>query len=140
MTRYLLDTNIISNATRPAPSPALAAWLQAQSDQDLFISSLTLAEIERGILEKPAGKKRRELEHWFEGPEGPRALFAGRVLLFDELAATAWAHLMADGTKAGRPRNALDMIIAATAAANDCVIVTENERDFVGLTFLNPAR
>lgn len=58
MTRYLLDTNIISNTVKPNPSETLLAWMAAQRDDDLFISSLTLAEIRRGILEMPAGRKR----------------------------------------------------------------------------------
>ena len=139
MRRSLLDTNIISNVTKPAPSEALVAWMAEQADEDLFISSLTVAEIRRGILEKPAGKKRRELERWFSGAEGPQALFAGRVLPFDEKAGLIWARLMADGAK-GRPRSPLDMIIAAVAEANDCVVVTENERDFAGLKIVNPLR
>jgi hypothetical protein len=140
VTRYLLDTNIISNATKPAPSPALLAWMAEQNDLNLFISSLTIAEIQRGLLEKPAGKKRAMLEAWFAGPEGPPALFAGRVLPFDEKAALIWARLMADGTAKGRPRSALDMIIAAVAAANDCIVATDNEKDFAGLKFVNPLR
>jgi predicted nucleic acid-binding protein len=88
----------------------------------------------------PAGHKRKTLESWFSGPEGLLALFAGRVLAFDEKAGLVWARLMADGTKAGRPRNALDMIIAAVAEANDCVIVTDNEKDFSGLNIFNPLR
>ena len=55
-----------------------------QNDDDLYISSLTIAEIRRGVLEKPAGRRRDQLEAWFGGPEGPQALFAGRVLPFDE--------------------------------------------------------
>jgi predicted nucleic acid-binding protein len=78
VSRYLLDTNIIGNATEPMPSQSLVAWMAAQADEDLFISSLTLAEIRRGVLEKPAGKKRRELARWFSGASGPQALFAGR--------------------------------------------------------------
>jgi predicted nucleic acid-binding protein len=140
MSRHLLDTNIISNATKPAPSAALTAWLAAQADEDLFISSLTIAEIRRGILEKPAGKKRRELERWFSGPEGPPALFAGRVLPFDEKAALVWARLMAEGAAKGRPRSPLDMIVAAVAEVNRCVVVTGNERDFAGLKIVNPLR
>lgn len=96
MTRYLLDTNIISNVVKPSPSPALLAWMDEQADQDLFISALTVAEIQRGLLEKPKGKKRALLEAWFTGPEGPQALFAGRVLPFDEKAALIWARLMAE--------------------------------------------
>ena len=113
MSRCLLDTNIISNVTKPMPSDALVAWMAEQSDEDLFITSLTVAEIRRGILEKPPGKKRRELERWFSGPEGPPALFAGRVLPFDEKAGLIWARLMAEGTAEGRPRRPLEMIIAA---------------------------
>jgi len=52
VSRYLLDTNIISNATKPEPSEALAAWMEAQADEDLFISALTVAEIQRGVLEE----------------------------------------------------------------------------------------
>ncbi len=140
MTRYLLDTNIISNVTKPRPSESLLAWMSAQADEDLFMTSLTVAEIRRGVLEKPPGKKREQLERWFAGPEGPQALFAGRVLSFDEKAALVWARLMADSTANGRPKSALDMIIAAIAEANDCIIVTDNERDFYGLDFVNPVR
>jgi toxin FitB len=140
VSRSLLDTNIISNVTKPVPSAALVAWMSGQADEDLFISSLTVAEIRRGILEKPAGKKRRELERWFSGPEGPHELFAGRVLPFDEKAALIWARLMADGAAKGRPRSPLDMIVAAVAEANDCVVVTESERDFAGLKIVNPLR
>jgi predicted nucleic acid-binding protein len=140
VTRYLLDTNIISNVTKPSPSTALLAWMGDQADDDLFISALTVGEIQRGLLEKPKGKKRALLEAWFTGPEGPQALFAGRVLPFDENAGLIWARLMADGTAKGRPRSALDMIIAAVAEANSCVVVTDNEKDFTGLNFVNPLR
>jgi toxin FitB len=140
VTRYLLDTNIISNIVKPRPSESLLAWWGEQSEEQLFLASLTIAEIRRGILEKPRGKKRDALDVWFSGPEGPQELFAGRVLPFDEKAALIWARLMADGKAAGRPRSALDMIIAAVAGANDCVVVTENEKDFAGLEIVNPLR
>jgi toxin FitB len=138
--RYLLDTNIISNFTKPAPSKSLIAWMAEQSDEDLFIASLTLAEIRRGILEKPAGKRRDQLDAWFAGPQGPQALFAGRILPFDEHAALAWARLMAHCKATGRPRSSLDAIIAAIAEANACILVTDNERDFVDIQFINPIR
>lgn len=136
--RYLLDTNIISNVVKPAPSQSLLAWMADRRDEDLYIASLTIAEIRRGIIEKPAGKRRNDLEAWFSGPEGPQALFAGRILGFDEPAALIWARLMADGKLSGRPRSALDMIIAAVAEANGCVVVTDNEKDFHGVESLNP--
>jgi toxin FitB len=138
--RWLLDTNILSNISKPAPSAPLIAWMAEQVDQDLFIASLTIAEIRRGVLEKPAGKRRDQLEAWFSGPEGPQTLFAGRVLPFDEKAALIWGRLMADGKAKGRPRGALDTIIAAVAEANGCVVVTDNENDFAEIEILNPLR
>jgi toxin FitB len=140
VTHFLLDTNILSNATKAIASQSLIDWMEGQADENLFISSLTVAEIRRGILEKPPGKKRKLLEEWFSGPEGPPALFAGRVLPFDQKAGLVWAQLMSEGTASGRPKSALDTIIAATAVANDCVIVTDNEKDFTGLNVLNPMR
>jgi predicted nucleic acid-binding protein len=140
VTRYLLDTNIISNVIKPLPSEPLLAWLAAQKDDDLFIASLTLAEIRRGILEKPPGRKRAALDAWFSGVEGPQALFAGRILPFDDRAALVWAGLMVEAKAAGRPRNAFDMIITAVAVAHECVIVTDNEKDFAGMQVANPIR
>lgn len=136
--RYLLDTSVISNVTKPSPSSLLLAWMADQNDNDLFIASLTVAEIRRGILEKPAGKRRGQLENWFLGSEGPQSLFAGRVLPFDEAAALIWARLIADGKSTGKPRNALDAIIAAVAEANGCIVVTDNEKDFAGVKIINP--
>jgi hypothetical protein len=140
VTHYLLDTNIISNLVKPAPSQSLLAWMAEQLDEDLHISAWTIAEIWRGILEMPEGRRRQALETWFDSPEGPQALFAGRVLAFDERAGRAWARLMAEGSAAGRPRSALDMIIAAVAQAHGCTIITDNEKDFAGLDFFNPLR
>lgn len=140
MTRYLLDTNIISNAIKPLPSKPLLEWMAEQTDDSLFISSFSLAEIWRGILEKPAGKKHQELEEWFSGSEGPQTLFRGRILPFDENAALSWGHLMAAGSTVGRPRSAIDMVIAAIARSNNCVLVTDNERHFPGVDVLNPLR
>lgn len=138
--RFLLDTNILSNVTKPAPSEPLLAWMGEQADTDLFIASLTLAEIRRGILEKPAGRKRDQLEAWFASAEGPQGLFAGRILAFDEKAGLIWARLMAGGKARGRPRSGLDAIIAAVAEANGCVVVTDNEKDFEGIEIVNPMR
>ena len=140
MSRYLLDTNIISSVTKPVPPESLLAWMAEQADENLFISALTIAEVRRGVLEKPAGRKRDQLEAWFTGPEGPSALFAGRVLPFDEKAGLVWARLMAEGKAQGRSRSALDTIIAAIAEVNECIVVTDNEKDFIGVETFNPLR
>ncbi len=140
MSRWLLDTNIISNVTKAVPSESLLAWMAEQADETLYISALTVAEIRRGVLEKPPGRKRDQLEAWFAGPEGPSALFAGRVLPFDEKAGLVWARLMVDGRAQGRPRSALDTMIAAIAEVNDCIVVTDNQKDFDGVETFNPLR
>lgn len=141
MSRYLLDTNIISHVTKPLPSATLMQWMAEQVDEDLFIATLSIGEIQRGIFQMEEGRKKRTLQHWFSGPTGPQALFRHRVLAFDETAALVWARLMADGTVSGRPRSALDMIIAAIAAVNGCTVVTANEKDFRGaVEYVNPVR
>lgn len=141
MTSYLLDTNIVSGSLKPNPAPAIADWIESQSGSDLFIATLTIAEIWRGILELPPGRRRRELETWFAGPEGPHALFRDRILAFDEGAAIEWGRIIAEGRLLGRSRSPIDMIIAATAAANNCVVVTANERHFQDVVeFINPLR
>jgi hypothetical protein len=66
--------------------------------------------------------------------------FAGRILPFDEKAALVWGRLMAEGSSVGRPRSGLDMILAAIAEANNCILVTDNEKHFAGVKFINPIR
>lgn len=138
--RYLLDTNIISNIAKRVPSQPLLAWMSEQEDENLFIAALTVAEIRRGVLETSAGSSHNHLDAWFCGPEGPEALFAGRILPFDEKAGLVWARLMADGKTRGRTRSALDTIIAAVAEANDCVVVTGDDTDLGGIKTINPLR
>ena len=67
-------------------------------------------------------------------------MFSNRVLGFDEAAALIWGRLMSEGRILGRPRSARDMIVAAVAEANDCIIVTDNEKDFFGIKIMNPLR
>ena len=109
--RHLLDTNIISNFTKPAPSESLIAWMAEQSDEELFIASLTVAEIRWGVIEKPAGKWRDQRDAWFRDPKGPQALFAGHILSVDDKAGLAWADSGASPSR-GRSR----LLIHAMAA------------------------
>ena len=126
MTRYLLDTNIISNMIKPEPSTALAAWMLEQRGSDLFVASWTMAEIRRGILCMPQGRRRDRLEEWFASEGGPVEMFAGRILPFDEQAALAYATLPFR-------RASYDRLIAAHALALDVTLVTANERDFADI-------
>ena len=140
MTRYLLDTNIISYVFRERCPEALAVWFSAQRDENMFISALTVGEVWEGVLRLRQGRKREMLKSWLEGPGGLQSLFKGRVLDFNEGAAVIWANLMADGRAAGRTRPAVDTMIAAVAQANGCFVVTDNVKDFWGVSVINPLR
>jgi predicted nucleic acid-binding protein len=136
MTRYLLDTNIISNATKPLPAPPLTEWMAKQVDDDLFICSVSLAEIYRGILEKPSGN----LKNGSKVPRVPKRSSADAYWLSTRRRHSSGHVSLSQGTHAGRPRSALDMVVAAIEEANDCVVVTDNEKDLPGANLLNPLR
>lgn len=135
---YLLDTNIISDGTKPTPHRALEDWMIQRRDAELFLSAISVGEIKRGILEMPAGRKRQALEHWYKRPGGPLS-FAERILAFDKRVAEVWGELIAEGNRAGRPRSPFDMMIAATALVRGLTVVSLNERHFNGVVaHLNP--
>jgi hypothetical protein len=140
VSRYLLDTNVLNHVIKPTSSASLAAWLDEQADEDLYICSMNLAQIWNGILELAAGEKRSGMEGWFSGPRGPRVIFGNRVLSFDEKAALIWARLVSEREKAGLPCAPIDMIYAAIAEANDCTLVTDDEDRFTGLNVINPMK
>ena len=140
MTLYLLDTNIISDVVKPTPNPALAKWMFGQEDASLFISSITLGEIIKGINQLPKGKKRTHLEEWFNGPQGPAQLFSGRVLDFDSASALAWGKHLAQDKATGNQRGPIDVMIGSIAQVNGCVVATLNEKDFHRFEALNPTK
>ncbi len=138
MMRDLLDTNIISNTTMLLPLPSLLTWMSEQADEDLLISTLSIAEIRHGILQLHEGRKRRELS---SGSRARQDLKRSSKILSCPSISPLWAQLMAEGTVDGRPRSALDMISAAIAGANACILVTDNEKDFRNsVEVMNPIR
>jgi predicted nucleic acid-binding protein len=137
---WLLDTNVICEPTRRAPSPRVVEWLRSVPSAEAHASIITLGEIRRGILRLPAGQRRRKLEKWMREEFQPA--FAGRILPLGEEEITAWAELLAGLEKRGRSMPAIDSLIAATALARDLTIATRNTEDFAhsGARVFNPWR
>lgn len=136
--RFLLDTNVLSEAVRPGADAGLTDWLSAQSSLDLGISVLTLGEIRKGILVLADGRQRKRLHQWL-AVELTRQ-FTDRVLPVDQAVALAWGGLAAEGREAGRPLPVVDGLLLATAAVHRLILVTRNEADCVdrGVELLNP--
>lgn len=126
--KWLLDTNVVSEGVRPRPHPAVLAWTADQSEQDIAISVVTLAELRSGIRQVQQHGLRHRLAEWVE-TEVTRS-FAGRTLPLTVEILTDWL-LLARGLRAlGRPQSAPDLLIAATARVHSLILVTRNVRDF----------
>jgi predicted nucleic acid-binding protein len=125
----VLDTNVLSEAMRPVPDPGVLGWLNSQSPETLYLSSVTLAELLFGIGALPDGVRKGRLA---QALDGLVALFAGRVLAFDQDAARRYADMAVAARQAGRPLPTADGYIAATAAAHSFAVATRNTRDFQG--------
>jgi toxin FitB len=128
---FLLGTNILSELIRPRPEPRVAAWLEAASDERLFISVITLGEIRKGFTVVPERGLRLELERWLE--EELRPWFAGRILPVGEAIAERWGELDGERQSQGAPLNTADGLIAATALQHGLTMVTRKVKDFGGL-------
>ncbi|MFC1592033.1 type II toxin-antitoxin system VapC family toxin [Thermodesulfobacteriota bacterium] len=134
----IVDTNVISEMMKPSPAPHVSAWLDQQETADLFITTVTIAEISYGLNALPKGYRRSDLEEAFHNAvnEG----FQHRILSFDEPAAYAYGNLMAQRKAAGRPLGVCDGQIAAIARLHSHAIATRNIRDFAdcNLELINP--
>jgi toxin FitB len=137
---FLLDTNMVSEWTKPRPDAGVVAWL-AEADEDrVFVSVITLAELRHGIERMPDGARRTRLDIWLT--EQVPLRFDRRILPVDEATANAWGRVMARGQGIGRPVGAMDGFIAATAVLHDLALVTRNVADFegLGIRVVNPWR
>lgn len=122
--RFLLDADVLSESTKPAPNERVVTWLLINETQ-LAVNPIVLGEVEYGILALPASKRREKLEKWFA--DVVRRI---RVLEFDAASAHAWAQLLARLKKSGREMPIKDSLIAATALAYDLTVATRNTVDY----------
>ncbi len=134
----LLDTNIISEIMRSTPNPQVIEWLNRQSVQACFLSSITLAEIEYGIATLPFGDRRDSLALRFKQVVDQGV--DGSLLGFDDQSAVYFARVMALRKGQGRPMSFQDGQIAAIALQYGLPLATRNMKDFdeVGIVLVNP--
>ena len=126
---WLLDTCALSEYVRKAPAPAVIRWLDEQDESSLFISVISLGEIEKGILKLRASDPRRsqKLTAWLGKVE---QRFAGRILPLDAAALHVWAQIAATAELAGQPLPVMDGLLMATAQCHGLTVVTRNVQDF----------
>jgi predicted nucleic acid-binding protein len=129
--RLLLDTNILSEVTRPAPDAGVLDWLDGLDEDRSFISVISIAEIRRGVALMDEGRKREALAEWLARDLPQR--FTQRILPVDEPVAMAWGDLMGIAKRRGRGLSSMDGLIAATAMAQELTLATRNTKDFEGL-------
>jgi toxin FitB len=131
---YLLDTNVISELTKPLPNPAVLNWFAATPANQIYISSVTLCEIEFGLALMPASKRRDALLS--STRELVRVDFEGRCLSLDVNCAAAYGQLAAKQQLNGRACSTEDAMIASMALTHKFVLVTRNTKDFDGIADL----
>lgn len=134
MARYLVDANVLSEATKPAPDPRVIDWL-GHHEPELAVDPVILGEIRFGILLLPRGRRRSRLERWFE--DGVQRL---QCIPWEASTGLRWAELLATLRAKGRAMPIKDSFIAATALAHDLAVVTLNIRDFgaAGVVVVDP--
>jgi predicted nucleic acid-binding protein len=131
---YLVDANVLSEPTKPAPNTNVIDWLAA-NEQQIVVDPLILAELQIGILSLPPGRKRSQLEKWFE-----EVVEVIECLPWDAAVGRRWALLVVELRQSGQTLPLLDGMIAATALQHDLIVATRNTLDFTrtGVKVVNP--
>lgn len=136
--KWLLDTVTVSQGAKPQPNPGVVNWLARHQESDLYLSAVTLAEVQFGIARMPTGRKKELLSLWFDG-ELPRR-FLGRILDVDSEVARLWGTVCGELAATGRSLPLLDSLIGATALQHGLIVVTRDEAPFraMGVPVENP--
>lgn len=125
--KFLLDTCFISELIKKEPNPQVLLWLENQDETALYLSVLTIGELQKGISKLPEGPKKSELQGWVSNDLVAR--FEGRLLSIDAEAAAAWGRLLGTAERQGKKLPVMDSLIAATAITHNLTVVTRNNRD-----------
>jgi predicted nucleic acid-binding protein len=126
---FLIHTCLISEFKKPQPEPKVISWLSDQFEESLYLSVITIGEIQRGISLLADSRKKTELESWLHSLI---IRYNGRILGLDSEELTFWGEMVAELEKRGRILPLMDSLIAVTALSHDLTLVTRNETDFEG--------
>ena len=130
----LVDTNVLCEPAKPKPNAKVMDWL-TDNDSHLLVSVLTLGEILKGIELLPTGKRRREMQAWFERIE---AWAEDRLLPIDQDVMRTWGTYYARHLKRGRTLDVIDSLLGATALTHGLTVATRNGGDFLEVPLVNP--
>ncbi len=135
--RYLLDTCVMSELVKPLPNNQVIEWLNETSSESLFLSVLTIGEVQKGLSKLPKSKKKKQLTAWLSILLQD---YKERLLPIDLLVAENWGRIQGEAERTRTPPSTLDGLIAATAYTYNLTVVTRNESDFKPATvpIVNP--
>ncbi len=135
---FLLDTSVVSELVKKSPHLPVLKWIGEQDETSLYLSVVTIGEIEKGIARLPASARRSRLQSWVRRDLIGR--FGERLLAVDVRAATRWGTLTGESERRGVPLPVIDNLIAATALVHGFAVVTRNVADFerCGVACVNP--
>lgn len=135
--KYLLDTCAISEFVKPVIDEGLKKFVSAVSNDNLFLSTMTIGELHKGVIRMADSTRKSELTIWLGELE---EAFENRILPFDFNSAIHWAKINAHAESKGQKMSAFDSIIASVASSNDLVLITRNTKDFVNanIEIINP--
>ena len=136
--KYLLDTCVISELTKKKPTTRVIKWMNQQDEFALYLSTITIGELYKGITKLPDNQKQQDLQRWVTTDLARK--FTGRILNVNQEVAQQWGILSANADKKGRPLPVLDGLLAATAHVFGLTFITRNVShvEITGIPIINP--
>ncbi len=133
--KYLLDTCIISELTKPDPNPIVVKWLNGAHSESLFLSVLTIGEIRKGLSKMKSSKKKTKVSLWLNMLLSE---YDERIIPLNLAVAENWGLIQGKAESSGTPMSSIDSLLAATAYTYNLALVTRNEKDFNQVQIINP--
>lgn len=136
--KYLLDTCIISELSKPKPDSQVAQWIESQYEADFCLSVLTIGEIQKGITKLTDSKKKLALQEWLD--QELKVRFENRILEISGMVAQKWGEIQGDSEQQGKKMPVIDSFIAVTGLVHNVTVVTRNINNMIqsGVTLFNP--